>query len=74
MVYSSYKKQRIIYYRFLKGFRPPKIKKVLQQEGMVASERGIRNFIKTYIKTGNILSIMFCPVFYFLYFKVLNDS
>ena len=52
MVYSLYKRQRIVYYHFLKGFRPSKIKKVLQQEGTVASERDIRNYITTYIKTG----------------------
>ena len=53
MVYSAYKKQRIVYYRFLKGCKPPVIKKLLQEEGMKASEKGIRNFLKVFIKTGN---------------------
>ena len=40
MVYSSYKKQRIICYRFVKGLKAPAIRQLLHEEGMEASERG----------------------------------
>ena len=41
MVNSAYKKQRIVYYRLFKACKPPVIKKLLQEEGiMKASEKG----------------------------------
>ena len=64
MVYSLYKRQRILHYRIVKGFRPPTIVKLLREEGMTASERGIRKFIKTFMSTGRrfiaIVVTIFC--------------
>ena len=40
MVYSSYKKQRILCLYF-GGYKPPTIAKLLREEGMQASRRGV---------------------------------
>lgn len=54
MVFSEYKKQRILYYN-LQGFKVPTIAKLLQEEGMSAcSRRGIAKFLKRYRETGTI--------------------
>ncbi len=53
MVYSSYKKQRMVYF-YLQGHRPPTITKLLQQEGLQASRRGVAKFLKRYRETGTI--------------------
>ena len=53
MVYSSYKKQRILYHYF-QGVRPPTIAKRLREEGMKASRRGIAKFLHRYETTGSI--------------------
>ena len=53
MVYSDYKKQRILHYHFL-GYRAPTIAALLQQERLVASRRGVQNFLDRYGKTGTI--------------------
>ena len=53
MVYSNYKKQRILYFHF-RGYKPPTITKLLREEGMVASRRGVAKFVKRYQQTGSI--------------------
>ena len=53
MVYSNYKKQRILYFHF-HGYKPPTITKLLREEGMVASRRGVAKFVKRYQQTGSI--------------------
>ena len=53
MVYSSYKKQRILCLYF-GGYKPPTIAKLLREEGMQASRRGVDKFIQRYRQTGTI--------------------
>ena len=53
MVDSHYKKMRILYLS-QEGHRPPTIAKLLQEEGMSASRKGIANFLKRYRSTGTI--------------------
>ena len=53
MVYSSYKKQRILFLYF-GGYKPPTIAKLLWEEGMQASRRGKDKFIQRYRQTGTI--------------------
>ena len=54
MVYSTYKKQRILYHHF-RGFKPPTIVKLLQEEKMQASKWGVAKFLKRYLQDGTIL-------------------
>ena len=51
MVYTEYKKQRIVHYYF-HGLRPPAIAKRLSEEGLKASHQGIAKFIDCYKQTG----------------------
>ena len=53
MVYTSYKKQRILCLHFA-GYKSPTIAKLLWEEGMRASRRGIDKFICRYRQTGTI--------------------
>ena len=53
MVYSSYKKQRILCLYF-EGYKPPTITKLLREEGMQATRRGVDKFIQQYRQTGTI--------------------
>ena len=53
MVFSLYKRQRIVYY-FNKGFKPPTISRLLREEGMQASRRGIGKFLEKHLETGTI--------------------
>ena len=53
MVFSLYKKQRILYLSSL-GHKPPTIVRLLEKEGMVASRRGVAKFLKHYKETGII--------------------
>ena len=53
MVYTNYKKQRILYFDF-DGVKPPTIAARLREEGMKASRRGIAKFIHHYEQTGTI--------------------
>ena len=53
MVYSSYKKQQILHLH-RQGHRPLAISRILQDEGMTASERSIAKFLKRYRETGTI--------------------
>ena len=50
-MFSTYKKQRILYYH-LQGFKPPTIAKLLRQEDMRASRWRIHTFIQRYEETG----------------------
>ena len=52
MVYSHYKKQRMLYFHLFHGYKAPTVVKLLRKEGMVASERGIRKFLRRYKDTG----------------------
>ena len=54
MVYTVYKKQRIVYFHSL-GLRPPTIAKHLSEEGLKASCQGIAKFIQQYEQTGTIV-------------------
>ena len=51
MVYSSYLKQRILYF-YLKGHRAPTIRKLLLEENVKASRVGIASFLKKFEETG----------------------
>ena len=53
MVYSLYKRQRILYY-FYKGCRAPTIAKQLRDENITASRQGIHKFLRKYIETRSI--------------------
>ena len=53
MVYSSYKKQRILYHHF-RGCKPPKIVKLLKEENMKASRWGVAKFLKRFLEDGTI--------------------
>ena len=53
MVFSTYKKLRIVFFH-RKGLKAPEIGKRLFQEGMMASRQGINEFIKHFEATGSI--------------------
>ena len=54
MVYSTYKKQRILYLRF-KGLKAPTITKILvEEEGLGVTRQGFQSFLKRYRETGTI--------------------
>ena len=54
MVFSTYKLQRILFY-FFQGYKSPTIANLLREEdGMVASRRGIAKFLAKYRETGSI--------------------
>ena len=53
MVYSSYKRQRIVYH-YLQGHKAPTICKLLSEEGLKASRVGIDKFLKKFSDTGCI--------------------
>ena len=53
MVYSSYKKQQILYL-YSQGLKAPTIVKELQKEKLKCSRFGIDKFIKVYETTGSI--------------------
>ena len=51
MVYSRYKKQRILYHIF-KGLKPPTIAKILvEEEGLGVSRQSAQSFLKRYCET-----------------------
>ena len=50
MVFSTYKKLRIVFFHW----KAPEIGKRLFQEGMMASRQGIHEFIKRFEATGSI--------------------
>ena len=53
MVYTTYKKQRILHY-YLKGHRAPTIRKRLLYEGLFCSRRGVYSFLRNFEETGMI--------------------
>ena len=53
MVYSEYKKQRILHFH-LQGYRAPSIANLLQREKLAASRRGIQKFLDLHCETGTI--------------------
>ena len=53
MVFTSYKKQRILYY-YERRFKPPTIKKKLEEEGLYARRVGIYKFLKKFLESGCI--------------------
>ena len=53
MVYSTYKKQRILFW-FSQGLRAPAIAKALEEEKLRCSRYGIHKFLKVYQATGSI--------------------
>ena len=53
MVFSTYKKQRILYFASL-GLKPPAISKELQKEKLKCSRVGVHKFLKRYRETGSI--------------------
>ena len=53
MVYSTYKKQRILYL-YAQGYKPPTIKNLLVQEKLKCSREGIHKFLTTYHVTRSI--------------------
>ena len=53
MVFSCYKKQRIIFLHS-QGHKAPTIAKLLEEEGLKASRRGIDKFLTRYKSTGTI--------------------
>ena len=57
MVYTSYKKERILYL-YSQGLKPPTIKKILAEENMTASREGIHKFLQKFSESGCLLR---CP-------------
>ena len=53
MVFDDYTKQRILFF-FFQGYRAPTIGKRLEEEGIIASRRGVLKFLKRYLSTGTI--------------------
>ena len=54
MVYSTYKKQRILYHKF-KGLKAPTIAKILvEEEGLGITRQGVLSFLKHYRETRTI--------------------
>ena len=56
MVYTTYTQQRVLYYHF-HGMRPNQISKLLQQERIATTRRGISDLLKKYATTGAIACI-----------------
>ena len=54
MVYSTYKKQRILFW-FNQGLKPPSIAKALEEERLSYSRYGVTKFLKEYQATGSIV-------------------
>ena len=52
MVFSSYMKQRIMFFR-AKGYKVPTIAKLLRREGIRSSRVGISKFLRKFEETGN---------------------
>ena len=53
MVFSSYKKQRILFLR-AKGYRAPTIAKLLRDEKLQCSRVGVAKFMRKFKQTGTI--------------------
>ena len=53
MVYSGYKKQRVLHLH-REGFKSPTIAKMLRNEGLKVSKYGVLKFLKRFKETGSI--------------------
>lgn len=53
MYFTTYQKQRILYF-YYQGWKAPTIAKLLKQEGLSGSRRGIDKFLKRFLETGSI--------------------
>lgn len=53
MAFDDYTKQRILFFYF-RGCRSPTIAKLLEDEGIFVSRRGVAKFIIRYLATGSI--------------------
>ena len=53
MVFSSYKRQRILFH-YLQGTKAPTIAKLLQEEKLKASRVGVAKFLRKFEETGSI--------------------
>ena len=53
MVYSNYKKQRILYY-YSQGLKAPTITKLLRQEHLSCSRACVHKFLNKFKETGNL--------------------
>lgn len=53
MVLSTYQKQRIVYLYNL-GYKPPTIKKLLEEEGVMVTRQSVHRFLHVYRETGTI--------------------
>ena len=54
MVYSTYKRQQILHYYF-QGYKVPTIARLLWEESLLASRRGVDKFLKKNRETGSIV-------------------
>jgi len=52
--FDDYTKQQILYFYF-QGLRAPTISRLLENEGIVVSQRGVATFLKRYLATGTIV-------------------
>lgn len=52
-MYSAYKRQRILHY-YSRGYKPPTVSRLLREEGLSASRRGIDKFLLKFQQTGSI--------------------
>ena len=55
--FDDYTKQQMLYFYF-QGLRAPTISRLLENEGIMVSRRGVAKFLKRYLATGTIVR---CP-------------
>ncbi len=53
MVYSQYKKQRVLHF-YREGYKSPTITKLLAKEGLRVSKNGVLKFLKRFTENGSI--------------------
>ena len=51
---GTYKRQQILHYYF-QGYKVPTIARLLREESLLASRRGVDKFLKKYRETGSIV-------------------
>ena len=51
--YSEYKKQLLVYHH-CQGFKSGDVSRILQEEGIMASSRGIGKFLAKFIESGSV--------------------
>ena len=54
MVFSDYKKQRILFHHYQGKHKAPTIVRLLRREGLSASRQGVADFLKRFNNTGTI--------------------